>query len=289
MYPPPFEYFAPTSLEEAIAVLNEDPDDSKVLSGGMSLIPLMKLRFASPGRIIDINNVPGLDYLQEGPDGALHIGALCRNRSIVRSDLIKQRYPLMADAAPQISDPLVRNRGTLVGSVCHADPQGDWGAVLLAMEGSVVVQGPNGKRTIPAEQLIVGPFQNSLDPGEIAIEAIIPSPGERPFGAYMKLERKVGDFATAAVGVSLGFSGGQITKAGIALTGVAPTNLKVHQAEQTLVGSGLNQSTIQEAARAAAGACSPKSDHRGSAEYKREIIRVFTVRALSRAAGIRAA
>lgn len=287
MYPPPFEYAAPSSLEEAVNILNQRPDDSKVLAGGMSLIPLMKLRFASPEVIIDINRIPGLDYLQEGSDGALHMGALVRNRTIVRSDLIKSRYPLLASAAPMISDPIVRNRGTFVGSCIHADPQGDWGAVLLAMDGSIVAQGPSGRRTIPADQLIIGPFQTSLEPGEIAVEAIIPPAGERVFGSYMKLERKVGDFATAAVGVSLGFSGSSITKAGVALTGVGATNIKATAAEQVLVGSSLGQGNIQEAARAAANACDPKSDHRGSSEYKREIIRVFTARILSQAAGTR--
>ncbi|HEX2052425.1 MAG TPA: xanthine dehydrogenase family protein subunit M [Actinomycetota bacterium] len=288
MYPPPFEYIAPDTLEEAMQVVAQYGDDCKVLSGGMSLIPLMKLRFASPAIIVDINRIQGLDYINE-EGGGLRVGALTRYRSLVRSDLLKARYQCAADAAPQVADPIVRNRGTLVGSLCHADPQGDWGAVMLAMNGSIVARSVSGTREIPIDQFIVGPFQNSLQTGEIGVEARIPSQGERSFGKYMKLERKVGDFATAGVAVSIGWSGGSISHAGIALTGVGAANIKATSAESVLMGSSLNQGTIEEAARQAASSCDPKSDHRGSGEYKREIVRVFTVRALSAAAGLRAA
>lgn len=288
MYPPPFEYVAPNTIEEAIQALTEAGEDAKVLSGGMSLIPLMKLRFASPSVIIDINRVQGLDYIQE--DGAgLRVGALARYRALCRSDLLKSRYQCMAACAPQVADPVVRNRGTLVGSLCHADPQGDWGAVMLAMEGSVIAKSAEGEREIPVQQLITGPFQNSLNPGEIAVEARVPAPQGNRFGQYFKLERKVGDFATAGVAVSLDMSGGTISKAGIALTGVGAANIKATSAESVLMGGSLNQGTIEQAAREAANACDPKSDHRGSGEYKREIVRVYTVRALSQAAGLRAA
>jgi aerobic carbon-monoxide dehydrogenase medium subunit len=288
MYPPPFEYVAPDTIEEALAIVAQYGDECKVLSGGMSLIPLMKLRFASPAVIVDINRIKGLDYINED-GGGLRVGALTRYRTLVRSDVLKARYMCAADAAPQVADPIVRNRGTLVGSLCHADPQGDWGAVMLAMNGSVVARSQSGTREIPVDQFIVGPFQNSLNPGEIGVEARIPSQGERSFGKYMKLERKVGDFATAGVAVSIGWSGGSISHAGIALTGVAAANIKATAAESVLMGSSLNQGTIEEAARQAAASCDPKSDHRGSGEYKREIIRVYTVRALSAAAGLRAA
>jgi aerobic carbon-monoxide dehydrogenase medium subunit len=288
MYPPPFEYVAPDTIEEALAIVAQYGDECKVLSGGMSLIPLMKLRFASPAVIVDINRIKGLDYINED-GGGLRVGALTRYRTLVRSDVLKARYMCAADAAPQVADPIVRNRGTLVGSLCHADPQGDWGAVMLAMNGSIVARSQSGTREIPVDQFIVGPFQNSLNPGEIGVEARIPSQGERSFGKYMKLERKVGDFATAGVAVSIGWSGGSISHAGIALTGVAAANIKATAAESVLMGSSLNQGTIEEAARQAASSCDPKSDHRGSGEYKREIIRVYTVRALSAAAGLRAA
>jgi carbon-monoxide dehydrogenase medium subunit len=289
MYPPPFHYEAPTSIEEAISLLQQYGDEAKVISGGMSLIPMMKLRFASPEVLIDINNIPGLDNLGTGADGALEIGALVRNRTIVRSDTVRSGFPCAGACAPMVADPLVRNRGTLVGSVCHADPQGDWGAVMMAMQGEIVAQGPNGRRNIPIDQFIVGPFQNSLNDDEIAVQARIPSPGGRAGGTYLKLERKVGDFATAAVAISLGFDGSTVSRAGIALTGVGSANINCNNAAQSLVGSSLSQSNIQEVARQVAGMAEPKSDHRGSADYKREIVRVFTVRGLSQAAGIRAA
>jgi carbon-monoxide dehydrogenase medium subunit len=289
MYPPPFHYEAPTSIEEAISLLQQYGDEAKVISGGMSLIPMMKLRFASPEVLIDINNIPGLDNLGTGADGALEIGALVRNRTIVRSDEVRNGFPCAGACAPMVADPLVRNRGTFVGSVCHADPQGDWGAVMMAMEGEMVVQGPNGKRNIPIDQFIVGPFQNSMNDDEVAVAARIPSPGQRAGGTYLKLERKIGDFATAAVAISLGFDGGSVSRAGIALTGVGSQNINCSSAAQKLVGSSLGQGNIQEVARAVAGMAEPKTDHRGSAEYKREIVRVFTVRGLSQAAGIRAA
>ena len=263
MYPPPFEYVAPYSLEEALRLKAQLGDDGKILSGGMSLIPLMKLRFASPAVIIDINNVPGLDNIGEDAAG-LGVGALVRYRTIVRTDLLKSRYPLMASVAPQVADPVVRNRGTLVGSLCHADPQGDWGATMMAMGGSVIAQSLNGTREIPIDSFIVGPFQNSMNPDEFGVAARVPAPQGRAFGMYYKLERKVGDFATAGVAVHVEFQGSSVSKAGIALTGVGGANINASGAASVLVGSSLNQSNIAEAARQAAAACDPKTDHRGS-------------------------
>jgi carbon-monoxide dehydrogenase medium subunit len=283
MYPSRFEYFAPSTLEEALSLVNTYGEDCKVLSGGMSLIPMMKLRFASPAVIVDLNRIPGLDYLEEA-DNQLHLGALLRNRTLVRSELVRARYPTIAGAAPLISDPVVRNRGTFVGSVCHADPQGDWGACLLAMNGEVVARSVNGERVIGAESFIIGPFQNSLNDNEIAVEARLPAPGERTSGTYLKLERKVGDFATVGVAVYVSTSGGSVTQAGIALTGVGPQNIKCHSAEQALIGSTLSDGSIAAAAQAAAQAAQPKSDHRGTEQYKREVVRVFVSRALRAAA-----
>lgn len=284
MYPPRFHYESPSSVDEALQLLAVYQGEAKVLSGGMSLIPLMKLRFASPSAIIDVNNIAGLDHITEA-DGQLRVGALVRNRTLVQSDLLRSRYPLMASTAPQISDPLVRGRGTLVGSLCHADPQGDWGAVMLAMDGEVVAQSTSGQRSIPMTQFLQGPFQTSLRPDELAVEARVPVPGERPFGVYHKLERRVGDFATVGVAVYLNLSGTSVTRAGIGLTGVGPTNVKCSPAEQVLVGGGLNERTIDEAARLAAEAAQPQTDHRGSEEYKRHLVRTYMVRALQAAAG----
>src|SRR6202034_3889358 len=174
MFPPRFRYEAPHSLDEAIGLLHDGGDYVKVLAGGQSLVPLMKLRFASPEMLVDINNVPGLAYHRADPDGSLRIGALCRHADLEHSDLLKTSQPTMAAAAPVIADPLVRNRGTLVGSLCHADPPGDWAAVMLALGGSVVAQGPSGKRAIPLTDFVTGPFTNTLEHDEIVIEAVVP-------------------------------------------------------------------------------------------------------------------
>jgi carbon-monoxide dehydrogenase medium subunit len=284
MYPSRFHYEAPSSIDEALQLLSVYQGEAKVLSGGMSLIPLMKLRFASPSAIIDVNNIPGLDGLfEEG--GQLRIGALVRNRALIRSDVVRSRYPLMASVAPQIADPLVRGRSTLVGSLCHCDPQGDWGAVMLALNGEVIAVSANGERRIPVADFLLGPFQTSLRPDELAIEATVPAPSGQPFGVYHKLERKVGDFATVGVAVYLDRSGNSVTRAGIALTGVGGTNIKVPAAEQVLVRGGVDDHTIGEAARLAAEVAKPQTDQRGSAEYKLHLVRTFVTRGLQTAIG----
>ena len=174
MFPSRFRYEAPHSLDEAIGLLHDGGDYVKVLAGGQSLVPMMKLRFASPEMIVDINNLPGLAYHRTDPDGSLRIGALCRHADLERSDLLKGTQPTMAAAAPLVADPLVRNRGTLVGSLCHADPQGDWASVMLALGGSVIAQGPSGRRAIPLAEFVTGPFENVLEHDEIAVEAVVP-------------------------------------------------------------------------------------------------------------------
>jgi carbon-monoxide dehydrogenase medium subunit len=282
MYPSRFRYEAPHSLAEAIDLLRTGGEEAKVLAGGQSLVPLMKLRFASPELIVDINNIPGLDYHRADPDGTIRIGALCRHADLERSALLASKQPTMAAAAPLIADPIVRNRGTLVGSLCHADPQGDWASVVTALGGYIVVQGPGGRRTIPIAEFVTGPFQNVLEHDEIAVEAVIPAPRGTPSGGYLKLERRVGDFATAGVAVALETSGAIVTRAGIALTGVGGSTIEATAAEQALVGKPLTSQTIEEAARLTAEAARPKTDHRGSAEFKRHIVRTFVVRILSR-------
>jgi carbon-monoxide dehydrogenase medium subunit len=282
MYPSRFRYEAPHSLDEALALLREYGDEAKVLAGGQSLVPLLKLRFASPELLVDINGIPGLDHHREDADGTLHVGALCRHATLERSPLLAAKHPLMAAAAPLIADPIVRNRGTLVGSLCHSDPQGDWASVLLALGGHVVAVGPGGRRTIPAADFSVGPFQNALLPGEIAVEAVVPAPRGQVSGTYLKLERRVGDFATAGVAVALETSGGRVVRAGIALTGVGPSNIQATAAEQALVGKPLSSDSIEHAAALAAEAARPKSDHRGSAVYKRHLVATFVRRGLTR-------
>ncbi|MDQ4021299.1 MAG: xanthine dehydrogenase family protein subunit M [Actinomycetota bacterium] len=281
MYPSRFHYEAPRSLEEAFSLLQTYGDEAKVLAGGQSLIPLIKLRFAAPAVVVDINNIPGMDYHEEDSDGSLRIGALCRHRTLERSELLRSKYPTMSTCAPLIADPMVRNRGTLVGSLCHADPQGDWASVMLAMGGEIVARSTRGERTIPVSQFVVGTFTNSLEPDEIAVEARIPAPRGTRSGTYLKLERRVGDFATVGLALVLESSGGTINRAGIALTGVGSSNIQCTAAEQALAGKTLNASTIEQAARLAAEAAQPKTDVRGSAEYKRHVVHTFVTRALS--------
>jgi aerobic carbon-monoxide dehydrogenase medium subunit len=281
MYPSRFHYEAPRSLGEAFSILQAYGDEAKVLAGGQSLIPLIKLRFSAPAVIVDINNIPGLDYHEEDSDGSLSIGALCRHRTLERSPLLRSRYPTMAACAPLISDPMVRTRGTLVGSLCHADPQGDWASVMLALGGEIIAQSAKGERAIPISQFMIGPFQNALQPDEIAVRARVPAASGSRSGTYLKLERRVGDFATVGVAVALETSGATINRAGIALTGVGPSNIQCTGAEQALAGKTLNSSTVDEAARLAAQESQPKTDVRGSAEYKRHIVYTFVARALS--------
>ncbi|GAA1277739.1 xanthine dehydrogenase family protein subunit M [Pseudonocardia aurantiaca] len=282
MYPSRFRYEAPHSLDEALALLRDHGDEAKVLAGGQSLVPLLKLRFAAPGLLVDINRVPGLDHLTEAPDGTLHVGALCRHATLERSALLADGHPLMASAAPLIADPIVRNRGTLVGSLCHSDPQGDWASVLLALGGYVVAAGPAGRRPIAAADFSLGPFENALRPDEIAVEAVVPAARGAVSGTYFKLERRVGDFATVGVAVALETAGGLVTRAGIALTGVGPSNIQATAAEQALVGKPLSAESVEEAAQLAAEAARPRSDHRGSAAYKRHVVATFVRRGLTR-------
>ena len=284
MYPSRFRYEAPRSLDEAIATLRDGGDYAKVLAGGQSLVPLMKLRFASPELVVDINNVPGLDYHRADPDGTLRIGALCRHADLERSSLLKSSQPTMAMAAPLIADPIVRSRGTLVGSLCHADPQGDWASVVLALGGSVVAQGPRGRRSVPMAEFVTGPFENVLEPDEVAVEAVIPPATGARAGGYLKLERRVGDFATVGVAVALETSGDTVTRAGIALTGVGGSTIAATEAARALTGQALTAEAIETAAGLAADASRPRTDHRGSAQYKRHMVHTFVTRILARAA-----
>jgi carbon-monoxide dehydrogenase medium subunit len=282
MYPSRFSYEAPRSLDEAIDLMSKGGGEAKVLAGGQSLVPLLKLRFASPELLVDINRIPDLGYHRADPDGTIRIGALCRHADLERSTLLTESQPTMAAAAPLVADPIVRNRGTLVGSLCHADPQGDWASVVTALGGHVVAQGVNGRRNIPLVDFVTGPFQNTLTIDEIAVEAVIPAPKGTPAGGYLKLERRVGDFATAGVAVAIETSGELVTKAGIALTGVGGSTIFAAAAGEALVGKPLSAQTIGEAADLAAEVAKPRTDHRGSAAFKRHIVHTFVVRILTR-------
>jgi aerobic carbon-monoxide dehydrogenase medium subunit len=245
---------------------------------------VMKLRFAAPRALVDINRIGGLDTLAE-EGGRLRIGALVRHKACERSDLLKGRYGALGDAAPMISDPIVRNLGTVAGSLAHADPQGDWGSVMLAVRAEVVARSADGERTLPIDELFRGPFTTSLRANEILTEVRVPAPG-RAGGTYLKLERKVGDFATVGVAVHVSMSNGTVEQAGIALTGVGPTNIRAREAEEALGAQALDDETIEEAARLAAAAAQPRTDVRGTEEYKRNVVRVFTARGLRKAAEV---
>jgi aerobic carbon-monoxide dehydrogenase medium subunit len=284
VYPANFEYFAPTTLDEALSTLERFGDEGKVLAGGMSLIPVMKLRFAAPRALVDINRISGLDRLTA--NGGLTIGALVRHKTAEKSDVLTGRHGVLGDAAKQIADPIVRNLGTVCGSLAHADPQGDWGSVMLAVGAEVVARGPDGERTIAIDELFQGPFTTSLEPGEIVTEVRVPDPGQRAGGTYLKIERKVGDFATVGVAVHVSFGSGGVERAGIAMTGVGATNLRAEAAEQALGGHALDDDAINEAARLAAEASQPRTDVRGTEEYKRNAVRVLVARGLRKAAEV---
>ena len=283
MIPAPFDYHAPKTLAEAIALLQQHGDQAKVLSGGQSLLPLLKLRVGAAGHLIDIGRIPGLEYIKE-EGGFLKIGGRTRESELEHSDLIRTKYPILHDTALVIADPLVRNRATVGGNLAHADPANDHPATMLALGAEVTATGARGQRTIALDRFFTGIFSTALAPDEILTEIRIPIPPPKSGGAYVKLERKVGDFATAAAAaqVTLG-AGGEIERAGIGLTAAGPTPIKATEAERFLVKKKPDAATIAEAAKLAAGATAPTVDRRGSVQYKKEMARVLTARALARA------
>ena len=284
MFPAAFDYRAPTSLDEALAILAERGDEAKVMAGGQSLIPLLKLRFSRPELVVDIARIPALNTIKKD-DGHVAIGALARHVDVEQSNELAGSAPMMVEAARWIADPLVRNRGTLVGSICHADPAGDWGSVILAMHADVVARSRSGDRVIHASDFFKGPFETALKPDEVVTEVRIPVGKGRGGGAYLKLERKVGDFATVAVAVHLHLDGSKVETAGIGMTAVGPTNIRATEAEMALRGKEPTDEVIAEAARLAAAAAEPKDDIRGSAAYKKDVVRVFVQRGLKTAIG----
>lgn len=282
MIPARFEYSAPASLDEALSLLSRHGAEAKVLAGGQSLIPLMKLRLAAPPYILDINRIQGLSYIREA-DGFLRIGALTREADVEASDLVRTKYPIIFDTAAVIADPLVRNLATLGGNLAHGDPANDHPATMLALGAEVVARGPRGERTIPLVDFFKGIFTTALGEDEILTEVRIPTPPAGSGGAYLKVERKVGDFATAGVAAFLVTRNGLCERAGIGLTNMGPTPIKARSAEEFLRGKRLDEETIRQAAQLAAQEARPTADLRGSVEYKRGLVRVLTVRALHRA------
>ena len=282
MIPAAFDYHAPGSLAEAIELLGRY-GDAKVLSGGQSLLPLLKLRLGSAGHLIDINRVPGLEYIKE-EGGFLKIGGRTRESALEGSELIHKKYPILSDTARVIADPIVRNLATIGGNLAHGDPANDHPATMLAVGAVVVATGKKGERTIPIDAFFTGLFETALGKDEILTEIRIPAAAPKSGGAYMKFERKVGDFATAgaAAQVTLG-SGGEIAKAGIGLTNAGLTPLRAAEAEKFLQGKRLDAATLAQAAKLAGAASDPSADRRGAVEYKKEMARVLTARALKKA------
>ena len=283
MIPSSFDYVAPATIDDAVALLHEH-DDAKVLAGGQSLIPMLKLRVAEPALVVDINRISGLGYVTER-NGALRIGALAREADLDAAPAVRQRYPILLDTAALIADPLVRNSATVCGNIAHGDPGNDHPATMLALGATFVARGPRGERRIPARQFFRGLFETALAADEILTEIEIPPAAERSSGAYLKLERKVGDYATAGVAVQITLApDGGCAAAGIGLTNVGPTPIAATAAEAFLRNKPLDPATMAQAAEIAAGEADPVEDRRGSVEYKRDIVRVLATRALRLAA-----
>ncbi|HEY7419497.1 MAG TPA: xanthine dehydrogenase family protein subunit M [Ktedonobacteraceae bacterium] len=284
MIPGSFDYVAAKSVPEAIALLEQYGDEAKILAGGHSLIPLLRFRLAAPSILVDINPIHALENLHE-TDNVLHIGALVREADLEHSDLIRTRYPLLLDTSIGVADPVVRNWATVGGNLAHADPANDHPAAMLALGASVVAVGPLGERVIPIDEFFTdAPFETTLQQHELLSEVRIPAPTERSGGAYMKLERKVGDYAIAGVAAYVTLDGdGLVSHAGIGLTNVGSHPIRAHDAELALLGAPLNDISISHAAELAARAAQPTSDDRGPAAYKRAMIRTLCARALNKA------
>lgn len=283
MIPPPFEYLRPKTVPEAIAMLQEHGDEAKILSGGQSLIPMMKLRLARPGYLIDINRISGLSHIKE-EGGYLKIGGLAREAELEASPVVRANYPIISDTAHVIADPQVRNLATVAGNLAHGDPANDHPATMIALSAQVVANGSKGERVIPIENFFLSLFSTALRQDEILTEIRIPIPPPRSGGAYFKMERKVGDFATAAVAAQLTLDDqGACQKAGIGLTNVGATPIKARKAEAFLQGKKLDEATIRQAAQLAADEAEPSADLRGPVEYKKGLVKELAKRALLRA------
>lgn len=285
MIPAAFEYKRPLSLEEAISHLGEHGYDARVLAGGQSLIPAMRYRLAQPAVLVDINKLPNLGFMQE-ENGMLRIGALVRDTDVEFNKDIQHRYHLISDVSMVVADPIVRYRGTVVGSLCHNDPSGDWAAAAIAARAQMVIQGKGGARIEGIDQFLVDSFATSISEGEMAVEARFPTPNAHTSGAYEKIERKVGDYATAAAAVQIELNpDGTIKEAGIGITAVAHMALRVVEGEKLLRGQKPTMELIRAAAEEARKIADPNPDARGSAEYKKDMARVLVGRSLIKALG----
>ncbi len=282
MIPAAFDYHLPTSLDEAVSLLVQYGDEAKILAGGQSLIPAMRYRLAQPEILVDINQIQGLEYIRQ-ENGYLAIGALTREYMLEWDETVQRHYALLADTARVIADPLVRNLATVGGNVAHADPANDHPATMLAYGATVLARGPAGTRSIPIDDFFTGLFENALEDNEILTEIRVPSPAAGSSGAYIKVERKVGDYAVSAVAVQLTMEGQRCRAVRIGLTNVSPVPMRARQAEAALAGQVISEAVLEAAGQAAAAECDPSPDLRGSVAYKRDVTRVLTKRAIRQA------
>jgi carbon-monoxide dehydrogenase medium subunit len=283
VYPAAFEYFAPTSIDEALDLLHRYGEDAKVLAGGQSLVPMMKLRIATPRCLIDVNRIASLAG-SSSDDDRIVFGALCRHAEVAASPVVRERLPLMIDAASLTADVQVRNRGTIGGSLAHADPAGDWPAALLALDARVTIAGRAGHRTMPLREFIVDAYMTALAPDEILTAVEVPFPSPPCGGAYAKFERRAGDFAVASVGVQVAIDeAGHRRRVAISLGALGATAIRAHDAEHLLIGQAAAPSLMDQAERAVRDAAHPFADTRGTVEYKRHLAGVLFRRAFDAA------
>ncbi|MEJ8855095.1 xanthine dehydrogenase family protein subunit M [Variovorax robiniae] len=279
MIPAGFEYHAPRSVADAVALLGELGPDAKLLAGGHSLLPMMKLRFATPSHLIDLGRIEGLRGISQAGN-EIRIGAMTTEADLLKSSLLAEKLPLLVEGAGWIADPQVRYKGTIGGDISHGDPGNDHPALMLALDASFVLVGPQGERVVPADGYFLGMYSTLLEPDEVLSEIRIPIPPPGTGWSYQKLKRKTGDFATAATAVLLQMSGGVVSKVNIALTNAGATALKANAAEQSLLGQAIDNASVNVAARLAMGICDPTPDQRGDAEYKVAMCGEMTRRAL---------
>jgi aerobic carbon-monoxide dehydrogenase medium subunit len=282
MIPPRFEYHAPRSIGEAVVLLGQLGSEAKLLAGGHSLLPMMKLRFAEPAHLIDINRIPELRGIREEGNTVV-IGAMTVERELINSPIVNAKVPLLSDAAKMIADPQVRNRGTLGGDIAHGDPGNDHPAISIAIEASFVLEGPKGRRTVAADGFFLGTYMTLLEENEVMCEIRVPAFVQGTGWAYEKLKRKTGDWATAGCAVVMRKSGGTVSHVRIALTNVAPTALRAVAAENTLIGKAFTPEAAEAAANAAIAICDPAEDLRGDVEYKTAMAGEMVKRALAKA------
>jgi carbon-monoxide dehydrogenase medium subunit len=282
--PAPCDYSRATSVDDAIGQLQALGGNARILAGGHSLIPMMKLRLSNPGHLIDINPLePELNYIrQQGNE--IHIGAMTRHRNILESDLLARTFPhIFAEAEAVLADPVVRNRGTIGGSLCQSDPAEDLSGVVVALKGIAVVRGPDGERTIDMDEFHVGPYMTAVQSTEMLTEVRFPIQAGHG-SAHEKVERRAGDFAIVAASAALSIQGGTIRSAGVACSAVGPTTMHIKRAEEMLIGKAPSEQLFAQAGEMAKADVEPSNDGRGPADYKRHVAGVLTTRALSRAA-----